>query len=178
MTDQSVHFSSATDEWPTPQALFDDLHAEFGFTVDVCATPGNAKCPRFYTRADNGLEQDWSRETAWCNPPFGHGIKFWMEKALKSARAGATVVCLVPSRTDTRWWHRYAMWATEIRCLDKRLQFDGGSAKAPFPAVVIVFRPDHLGAAKLTAQAVPGARKKQEANVETMAGRKRLAQGK
>ncbi|WP_434627596.1 DNA N-6-adenine-methyltransferase [Chromobacterium sp. CV08] len=177
MNNARAHFSTGDDEWPTPQLLFDELHAEFTFTVDVCATPGNAKCRRYYTRADNGLAQSWAGETVWMNPPFGHGIKFWMEKALKSARAGATVVCLVPARTDTRWWHRYAMWAAEIRCLDKRLQFDGGSAKAPFPAVVVVFRPDHLGAARLVALKVPGAQKVREASVETMAGQRRLKQG-
>ncbi|MGR2678700.1 DNA N-6-adenine-methyltransferase [Chromobacterium haemolyticum] len=173
MTDASVHFRSDTDEWPTPQQLFDELHAEFQFTVDVCATPSNAKCPRYYTRADDGLSQSWVSETVWMNPPFGHGIKFWMEKALKSARAGAMVVCLVPARTDTRWWHKYAMWASEIRCLDKRLQFDGSRAKAPFPAVVVVFRPNHLGAAKLVALKVPGARKLKPATVEAVAGRRR-----
>nr|WP_199065062.1 DNA N-6-adenine-methyltransferase [Chromobacterium sp. ASV5] len=173
MSNAHVHFSTGEDEWPTPQQLFDELHAEFHFTVDVCATPANAKCARYYTRAQNGLDQDWTGETVWMNPPFGYEIKHWMEKALRSAGKGATVVCLVPSRTDTRWWHSYAMWAAEIRCLDKRLRFDGGNAKAPFPAVLVVFRPDHLGAARLVAQKVPGARKTVEATVETMAGRRR-----
>lgn len=158
MAESPVHFRSDTNEWPTPRALFDVLNAEFNFTLDVCATPANAKCARFYTKADDGLAQDWTG-VCWMNPPFGHPIKLWMEKALRSSCHGATVVCLVPARTDTRWWHRYAMRADEIRALDKRLQFIGGAAKAPFPAVVIVFRPKPTGAqrqpATLTAMAVP-----------------------
>ena len=143
MPDVAVHFSSATDEWATPKALFDLLDAEFGFTLDVCASAQNAKCERFFTRDDDGLLPTWGG-VVWMNPPFGHVIKLWMKKALMSAKAGATVVCLVPARTDTRWFHRYAMKATEIRVLDKRLRFDGAAAKAPFPAVVVVFRPDQL----------------------------------
>lgn len=164
MDETSVHFSSATNEWPTPQPLFDALNAEFHFTIDVCATPENAKCSRFYTKVDNGLAQDWSDEIAWMNPPFGHPIKLWMKKALLSACHGAMVVCLVPSRTDTIWWHKYAMCADEIRLLNKRLQFIGADQKAPFPAALVVFRPRSDGAIQhvpvLKEFVVPGSRKK------------------
>ena len=70
-------FSSATDEWATPQRLFDDLAAEFNFTLDACATDANAKCERYYTREDDGLSQDWSGEVVWCNPPYGKTIGQW-----------------------------------------------------------------------------------------------------
>ncbi|MBX9348755.1 phage N-6-adenine-methyltransferase [Chromobacterium vaccinii] len=154
---EQVHFSSKTDEWPTPQALFDQLHAEFGFTLDVCATAENAKCAKFFTREQDGLAQDWSQDVVWMNPPFGHQIKLWMAKAYRSSIDGALVVCLVPARTDTRWFHRHALKAAEIRALDKRLRFDGAKAKAPFPAVLVVYKPGENGQCKLSAYKVPGA---------------------
>jgi hypothetical protein len=66
----SVHFSSATDLWSTPQDLFDKLDREFGFTLDVCATADNAKCAKFYTKAEDGLAQPWSG-VCWMNPLHG-----------------------------------------------------------------------------------------------------------
>ncbi|MGR2662447.1 DNA N-6-adenine-methyltransferase [Chromobacterium haemolyticum] len=155
MTNDSVHFSTGDYEWPTPQALFDQLNAEFGFTIDVCATAKNAKCTKFYTQVDDGLAQNWAGEVVWMNPPFGHEIKLWMAKAYRSSLDGALVVCLVPARTDTRWWHRVVMKASEVRVLDKRLRFDGGNHKAPFPAVVVVFKQGDSGC-KLSAYKVPG----------------------
>jgi phage N-6-adenine-methyltransferase len=136
----SVHFSSKTDEWPTPQWLFDALSAEFHFTLDPCSTHENAKCKKHFTKADNGLEADWGDETVWMNPPYGRAIGLWMKKAYKSAQLGATVVCLVPSRTDTRWWHKYVMKA-EIRLLPGRIQFGNAKASAPFPSAIVIFRP-------------------------------------
>jgi site-specific DNA-methyltransferase (adenine-specific) len=148
----TVHFRSDTDEWPTPQQLFDQLHAEFRFTLDVCANAENAKCARYFDREADGLAQDWSGERVWMNPPFGHDIKHWMKKAFETGTPAAPVVCLVPARTDTRWWHRYAMKAGEIRLLDKRLQFIGAKQKAPFPAALVVFGPPGF---RVTALKVP-----------------------
>ena len=136
----AVHFSSATDEWATPQWLFDALHREFPFTVDPCATRENAKCPRFFTREEDGLMQYWGEEVVFMNPPYGLVISRWMWKALKASRAGATVVCLVPARTDTAWWHDYAMKG-EIRLLRGRLKFGGAKHGAPFPSAIVIFRP-------------------------------------
>lgn len=136
----SVHFSSATDMWATPQDLFDRLNAEHGFTVDVCATRENAKCARFFTLAEDGLSQPWTG-VCWMNPPYGRSIGGWMAKALASAQAGATVVCLVPARTDTNWWHNYAVKG-EIEFLRGRLKFGGHKNSAPFPSAVVTFRPD------------------------------------
>jgi phage N-6-adenine-methyltransferase len=135
----AVHYSSATDLWATPQEFFDRLHAEFGFDLDVCATPENAKCDRYFTTETDGLAQDWAG-TCWMNPPYGRVISHWMRKAWESAQAGATVVCLVPSRTDTRWWHDYAMRG-EIRYVKGRLRFGGAVNPAPFPCAVVIFRP-------------------------------------
>lgn len=135
----AVHFSSATDMWATPQDFFDALNAEFGFTLDVCATADNAKCARFYTQTDDGLSQPWEG-VCWMNPPYGRTIGRWMRKAYESSQQGATVVCLVPARTDTAWWHDYAVKG-EVRFIRGRLKFGGSKNSAPFPSAVVVFRP-------------------------------------
>jgi phage N-6-adenine-methyltransferase len=134
----SVHFSSATDLWATPQKFFDSLHREFGFSLDVCATNENAKCDRFYTPDVDGLSQEWSG-VCWMNPPYGRHIGKWMRKAYESAQRGATVVCLVPARTDTAWWHDYAAKG-EVRFIRGRLKFGNSKTAAPFPSAVVVFR--------------------------------------
>lgn len=135
-----VHFSSKTDLWATPQDFFDKLNAEFGFTLDVCATPENAKCERYFTKEDNGLTEFWGTEICWMNPPHGSEIKHWMRKADLAALYGATVVCLVPARTDTAWWHEYAM-PHEVRFIRGRLKFGGSKNSAPFPSAVVIMRP-------------------------------------
>jgi hypothetical protein len=109
----NVHFSSKSAEWSTPQPLFDSLKSEFRFTLDVCATAENAKCATFYTMADNGLAQPWAG-TCWCNPPYGRQIGLWLAKAHESVASGATTVALIPSRTDTRWWHGIVMKASSL----------------------------------------------------------------
>ncbi|HET8689681.1 MAG TPA: DNA N-6-adenine-methyltransferase [Methanosarcina sp.] len=124
--------------WSTPQDFFDKLNAEFGFDLDVCATPDNAKCACYFTEAENGLAQEWSG-MVWMNPPYGREIGKWMRKAYESAQAGATVVCLVPARTDTAWWHDYAIRG-EIRFIRGRLKFGGSKNSAPFPSAVVVFK--------------------------------------
>ena len=136
----AVHFSSATCEWATPQWLFDALAREFAFTLDLCATAANAKCRRFFTLADDGLVQDWRDDVVFMNPPYGTVIGRWMQKAFESAQAGATVVCLVPARTDTAWWHDFAMRG-EIRLLRGLLKFGNAPTCAPFPSAVVIFRP-------------------------------------
>jgi phage N-6-adenine-methyltransferase len=138
MVDRAL-FSSATDDWETPQFLFDGIDAEFGFDLDVCASETNAKCKRFFTRFEDGLRQNWDG-VCWMNPPYGRDIERWMKKAFDAAIAGALVVCLVPVRTDTRWWHRYAMRG-EIRYLRGRLRFGNSKNSAPFPSALVIFRP-------------------------------------
>lgn len=135
-------FSSDLNDWETPRWLFDLLNKEFEFTLDVCATPENAKCKRYYTPDDDGLEQAW-KGTCWMNPPYGRAIKAWMAKARESALDGATVVCLVPARPDTSWWWDNCIDA-EIRFIKGRLEFVGGKTSAPFPSAVIVMRPGLL----------------------------------
>jgi len=81
MNGSNAMFSSATDEWSTPQDLFDRLNDEFHFTIDVCASEENTKVSRYYTKEQDGLKQDWTGETVWCNPPYGRQIKRWIHKA-------------------------------------------------------------------------------------------------
>lgn len=130
--------SSNTCEWETPQLFFDALNAEYHFDVDVCATENNAKCERYYSKEQDGLSQQW-KGICWMNPPYGREIGKWMRKAYESSLYGATVVCLVPARTDTAWWHDYAMKG-EIEFLRGRLKFGGSKTSAPFPSALIIFR--------------------------------------
>lgn len=133
----AVHYSSQTDEWATPQAFFDHIAAEFDFDLDVCALPSSAKCARYFSPEDDGLAQDWTG-VCWMNPPYGDVIGEWVRKAHESAQAGATVVCLVPARTDTAWWHDHCSQA-EVRFIRGRLRFGDAEASAPFPSALVVF---------------------------------------
>ncbi len=133
-------FTSATDDWSTPPEVFTRLDEEFDFTLDPCCTHENATCAHHFTREDNGLAKPWFGRV-FMNPPYGRVIGDWMEKALYENRhRNVTVVCLVPARTDTAWWHDYAMKAHEIRLIRGRLKFGGCKNAAPFPSAVIVFK--------------------------------------
>lgn len=131
-----VHFSSATDLWETPQKFFDDLNREFNFETDVCALPENAKCEKYFTPEQDGLKQEWTG-VCWCNPPYGRQIGKWVEKAAKS---NATVVMLVPARTDTAWFHDWILPFAEVRFVRGRLKFGGAKNGAPFPSMVVIYR--------------------------------------
>jgi phage N-6-adenine-methyltransferase len=136
-----VHFSTGNCEWSTPGDLFAEISAEYGgFTLDECATPENTKCAAYFTRREDGLRQRWSGRV-WCNPPYGRTIGLWLRKAWESVQAGDAelVVCLVPARTDTRWWHDYAARG-DCRFLPGRVRFGGGQHSAPFPSAVVTFR--------------------------------------
>lgn len=127
-------FTSSTDLWETPQSLFDELDKEFHFTLDVCATKENAKCERYFTKEDDGLAQEWCG-ICWMNPPYGRQIGKWIKKAYES---GARVVCLIPARTDTAWWHDYVMKG-EYRFIRGRLRFGNSKNSAPFPSAIVIF---------------------------------------
>ncbi len=134
----SVHFSSKTDLWSTPQDFYDKLNEEFGFTLDSCATPENAKCKMFYTKEDDGLSRSWKGWTVFMNPPYGREIGKWVEKARFSK---TTVVCLLPARTDTRWWHDHVIGGgAEVRFIKGRLKFGNATNSAPFPSAVVIYR--------------------------------------
>lgn len=135
----SVHFSSKTDMWATPQAFFDKYDEKFNFELDVCANAENAKCKHYFTEEEDGLAQEWTG-VCWMNPPYGREIIHWMKKAYESSLEGATIVCLVPARTDTKWWHEYAMKG-QIEFIRGRLKFGDAKNSAPFPSAVVVFYP-------------------------------------
>jgi site-specific DNA-methyltransferase (adenine-specific) len=141
-TTQGVMFSSKSNEWATPQDFYNQLDAEFEFTLDPCASQSSAKCASFYTADDDGLSKDWEGHTVFMNPPYGRKIGNWIQKAYEEGEKSNTrVVALIPARTDTKYWHNYCMKATEIRFVKGRLKFGQGNTKnsAPFPSAVIVF---------------------------------------
>jgi phage N-6-adenine-methyltransferase len=136
-----LHFSSATIECPTEQAFFDKCNLEYGpFTLDPCSTHENAKCDNHFTIQEDGLSQTW-RGKVWMNPPYGRTISYWMEKAYMETLNGNAemVACLVPSRTDTKWWHEYAMKG-EVHFIRGRLKFGEHHNSAPFPSALVIFR--------------------------------------
>ena len=141
MTISSALYSSRSEEWATPPRFFATLDTEFGFTLDPCATRRNAKCRNFHTRAENGLLQDWVAHVVFCNPPYGRNIGEWAKKCYLASQAGATVVLLVHSRTDTRFFHDWIYGKAELRFVRGRLKFGDGRQSAPFPSLVAVYRP-------------------------------------
>ena len=133
-----VMFSSKTDMWETPQDFFDKLNDEFHFTLDVCATPQNAKCARFYTKEQDGLAQKWDG-VVWCNPPYCRQTVKWVEKAYNESKRGVTTVMLIPCRTDVSYFHDFILGKAEVRFVRGRLKFGGSKNSAPFPSMVVVF---------------------------------------
>ena len=131
-------FSGATDMWSTPQDLFNQLHEEFDLQLDVCAVRENAKRPIFFSPKDDGLSQMWGGVRCWMNPPYGREIGRWVRKAYEESEEGALVVCLLPARTDTAWWHDYCMKG-EVRFIRGRLKFGGHMNSAPFPSAIVIF---------------------------------------
>lgn len=154
MIQQSWFAMSETNEWYTPQWLFDELDAEFHFTLDPCCTHESAKCEKHYTAEENGLIQDWQGETVFMNPPYGREIGKWIRKAYHEWKLGnCTIVCLIPARTDTSYWQKYilkyekniikAVIADDVRFLSGRLYFtrkDGKSGPATFPSAIVIYR--------------------------------------
>ena len=143
-----VLFSTGNDDWETPFNLFEQLHKEFDFTIDVAASETNHKLPRYYTKDTDGLAQNWAGERVFCNPPYSRktntnpGQAAWIEKAYKESLRGALVVLLIPARTDTKAFHDYILPYAKIRFLPGRLRFEvDGVPKdgAPFPSMVVIF---------------------------------------
>lgn len=134
-------------DWETPQDLFDELNAEFDFTLDPCATRENAKCPKYYTKRQNGLIQSWTKERVFMNPSYGREIIAWVEKAYTETQpnffetaTAQVVVGLLPVRTDTKWFHKYIYHKAEIRFIRGRLYFSNVESAAPFPSMILIWR--------------------------------------
>jgi phage N-6-adenine-methyltransferase len=130
-----VHFMSQDFSWQTPRAVYDELDKEFHFNFDPCPV-GFHKKPIF---GDNGLTIEWGTST-FCNPPYGRTIGDWIAKGYAESLNGKTVVLLIPSRTDTKWWHEYCMKAKEIRYIRGRLKFGRAKYNAPFPSAIVIFQ--------------------------------------
>jgi len=125
----NIHFSSQRLDWKTPKAVFQVLNSEFNFNDDPC--PVNPKV--------DGLKREWGN-CSFVNPPYGRELPEWIKKGFEEWRKGKTVVFLIPSRTDTRWWHSYCMKASEIRFIKGRLKFDNHTGPAPFPSAIVILR--------------------------------------
>lgn len=138
-----VLFSSTTDEWETPQDFFDRLNDEFHFGLDAAATQFNRKCLHYIPEKSDALTVPWNEITdqpIWLNPPYSK-IAAFLKKAYDESQLGSAVVCLIPSRTDTKYWHAHVMQAAEIRFVKGRLRFGMSKNSAPFPSCVVVFQP-------------------------------------
>lgn len=140
----SALFSSDKMNWETPKSLFSELDAEFHFTLDAAASVDNHKCDKFFTVDDNSLAKSWKGETVFLNPPYGRDLSLWVAKAYRESMDSNTiVVLLIPSRTDTRYFHDYIYNKHEIRFIKGRLKFElNGEAmgSAPFPSMIVVMR--------------------------------------
>ena len=138
---QNTMFSSKSNDWATPQVFYDKLNKTFGpFTLDPCSDGQNNKTDNYFTQEQDGLSQDWSGNKVFMNPPYGRAIKDWLKKAYEEGqKPNTTVVCLIPARTDTKYWHDYVMNAQAVYFVKGRLKFGDSNNSAPFPSAVIVF---------------------------------------
>jgi phage N-6-adenine-methyltransferase len=136
-------FSSRSEEYSTPADFYFKLDNEFHFTLDPCASLENYKCVKYFTKVQNGLEQDWRGYRVYMNPPYGRDIRLWMKKAWMESQRGVLIVALVPARTDTQWFHDWVYKKQyEIRFLKGRLHFSGRD-RAPFPSMVVIYKPEN-----------------------------------
>lgn len=133
-------FSSNSDEWSTPSAVYDELDKEFNFNLDPCSSDDNHKCDNYYTIEDDGLSKNWGGYRVFCNPPYSN-ISDWVKKAWReSTKDNTLVVLLIPARTDTKYFHEYIYQRSEIRFIKGRLKFGDSKNSAPFPSMVVIFR--------------------------------------
>lgn len=132
--------SSNTDEWATPRLFYEELNEEFNFTLDPCCTKENHKCEKYYTKEDDGLTKSWKNERVFMNPPYGKEIIKWVKKAYSENKEGTLIVCLLPARTDTKWFHEFIYKKHEIRFIKGRLKFNDGKQSAPFPSMLVIMK--------------------------------------
>lgn len=141
MADYTGLFSSNSDNWSTPQDLYNELNKEFNFTLDPCADVNNHKCAKYFTKEVDGLKQSWGGERTFVNPPYGRELPKWVRKAyMEHLKPNTVVVMLIPARTDTSYFHRYIYNHAEIRFIKGRLKFGGSKNGAPFPSMLVIYR--------------------------------------
>ena len=132
-------FSSRSDDWSTPQELFDKLNEIHHFTLDPASSDDNTKCAYHFTKEQDGLSQNWGGQSVWLNPPYGRSISRWIKKAYEeSQKPDTSVVLLLPARTDTAWFHDYCSKG-KITFIRGRLKFGGSKNSAPFPSMIVEF---------------------------------------
>ena len=134
-------FMSTSEDWETPEEVFNFWNHEYEFNLDAAASADNARCSLFFTKEQDALRHPWVGNV-WLNPPYSHGIGKWLQKAHDEVTKGNAehVVCLIPARTDTAWWHDYVMKSDHIWLIRGRLRFSGSSINAPFPSCIVVFK--------------------------------------
>jgi len=150
MVDQAL-FSTGNGEHETPDDLFQELNREFNFTLDAAANLSNRKCERYYDLLKDGLFQPWTG-SVFCNPPYGRDVGKWVLKGKTEAAKGALVVMLLPARTDTKWFHDHIDGQAEIRFIKGRLKFGKAKAGAPFPSMIVIYRPAKTAIQKMRAK--------------------------
>ena len=136
-------FASIRNDWTTPEALYREMDAEFGFTLDAAASAENAKAPAFFDKEMDAITRDWAPHTVWLNPPYGEGypLSRWVRKAYEESLNGATVVMLIPARTNTNWFHNYCLLHGTVRFIKGRPKFGGADHGLPQPLCFVVFHP-------------------------------------
>ena len=133
---------SQTDNWATTKNLFDELHAQHSFTLDVAASSSNHLCSNWFgldhhdPQRRDGLTAQWTGRV-WCNPPYGRVIKDWV---LKASQHDDLVVMLLPARTDTKWFHELVIPNADVEFVKGRLKFGGSKTAAPFPSMIVRFK--------------------------------------
>lgn len=133
-------FSSKNQSWETPKEIFEELNKDFSFTLDPCCTDKTAKCTKYYTEKEDGLKQDWSKDIVFVNPPYGKDISKWILKCYEESLRGATIVLLIPSRTDTKYQHNIIFEYSKVICfIQGRLKFGNSKNSAPFPSQLVIF---------------------------------------
>jgi|SRR3954470_796737 len=138
-------FSTGQDVYGTPDNIFKALNSEFNFTLDAAALPENAKCDKYFTPQQDALIQDWSKQIVFCNPPYSRPLQGkFIQKAFEESKKGATVVMLIPSRTDTKIFHEVILPNAEVRFIKGRLKFGDSKNAAPFPSMIVIFRPKKM----------------------------------
>lgn len=94
MANIDVMYSSKSDEWATPQDIYDSLDSEFGFNLDPCATAENHKCKTFFTQTDNGLTKNWGGTRCFATRRI-QTSKIGLEKPItKDIRITRLLYCL------------------------------------------------------------------------------------
>lgn len=132
---------SPFDEYGTPQWLFDQRDAVYGFTLDACASPENAKVQKYFTKAQDGLGQSWKNNKVFVHPPYSD-LSRWMAKCLSEHITHNILIdCLVPNRSDTKWFHESVAGYAIIIPIEDRITFDGAFTEAPFASILVTYLP-------------------------------------